>query len=331
MARMVPAESPASDDVTAQLTCWHVGLPASELQHDHGVVAFTAAEIESAGKIAASTISVHDAVKLPLPLSDRVEIHLPGFRGKSLLPVLSWLATTRLAKPGAEVIWQVSKQQGPDSVRRLLGELGWTLKRDRQGRVIFLRGVCPPSATLPPPQSFAAVLGKKRIELLADYGIFSPKRIDDGTSLLLDIALQQPPIETVADIGIGYGAVAIGIVLNRVATGTVGTDVDGLALWLAEQNARAHSVPIRLACTPDPAAVEFTSLTVCNVPTHIDRQQSVRFMAGLAERARHGRLLAVVHTSLEARYAQHLTAAGLHVHRHPGTAHVVLDANVRQR
>jgi len=85
-------------------------------------------------------------------------------------------------------------------------------------------------------------------------------------------------------------------------------------------------VPLALACTPDPAAIDPTPLTVCNVPTHIDRHDTERFMASLAGRARQGRLLAVVHASLEARYTRHLEAHGLRVGRHPGPAHVVLEA-----
>jgi hypothetical protein len=49
-------------------------------------------------------------------------------------------------------------------------------------------------------------------------------------------------------------------------------------------------------------------------------------MGGLAERARDGRLLAVVHARLEERYARRLDRPGLDITRHPGGEHVVLDA-----
>jgi hypothetical protein len=114
-------------------------------------------------------------------------------------------------------------------------------------------------------------------------------------------------------------------VLNSVAQAAVGTDVDCLALWLAEQNANAHGVPLALHCDPDPSSVPLTPLTLCNIPTHINAEQTARFMAGLVRRAEHGTLLVVVHASLEHRYTRHLTAARLPVSRHPGPAHVVLE------
>jgi hypothetical protein len=48
-------------------------------------------------------------------------------------------------------------------------------------------------------------------------------------------------------------------------------------------------------------------------------------MAALAERARYGRLLAVVHAGLEERYARQLELPGLRANRHRGADHVVLE------
>ncbi len=255
----------------------------------------------------------------------QVEVRFPAYRGLSLVPVLSWLST-RAARPEAAVSWYADKQQGPDSIRRLLEEAGWVLERDRQGRTVRLQGRPPPETERPAPRRFAAVLGGRRVELAADHGVFSPDRVDAGTSLLLEVALRQPRVDLVADVGVGYGPLAIGLVLGGVADAAVATDVDCIALWLAGENARTCGVPLTLACTPDPAAVCPTALTVCNVPTHIDGAETRRFMAGLAARARRGRLLAVVHASLEGRYTRHLADAGLRVGRHPGAAHVVLEA-----
>jgi ribosomal protein L11 methylase PrmA len=117
------------------------------------------------------------------------------------------------------------------------------------------------------------------------------------------------------------------LVRNGIAARAVATDVDCIALWLAQRNADANGVPLEVQCTPDPRRLEPTPLTVCNVPTHIPVAESAELMRALAERtAGGGRLLAVVHASLEARYAQHLAAARLRVTRHPGPAHVVLAA-----
>jgi hypothetical protein len=103
----------------------------------------------------------------------------------------------------------------------------------------------------------------------------------------------------------------------------IGTEVDSIALWLAERNARAAGVELGVALDPDPLSVERTPLTVCNVPTHLDARRSAPLMAALRERARDGRVLAVVHAELEQRYARRLAAARLHA----GESHVVLEAS----
>ncbi len=309
--------------------CWHIGLPDQIGQGD-GVVAFTASEFDGAVSIASTVMGFHDAMRSPASRAPRVEIHVPPYRPKSLIPVLSWLAT-RLGQDDADVAWYLDKRQGPNSVRKLLEGLGWILGKDRKGRTVRLRGAPPDAATLPEPAGFIACLGAHQARLAADYGVFSPGHVDEGSSLLLDVALDRPPVGMVADIGVGYGSLAIGLVLNSSAHAAVGTDVDCIALWLAEQNASAHNVALTLKCAPDPASVPPTPLTICNIPTHINARQTVRFMAGLRRRAEHGTLLAVVHASLEDRYTRHLNSGGLQVRRHAGPDHVVLEATGARR
>ena len=307
------------------MSAWHVGLPEALTAEDR-VVAFSATELAAARAAgAAAALGFHEAVATHPDRAGEVVVHLPTYRGHSFVPVLGWLAA-RLVGERAAVSWYAARQQGPSSIHRLLEAAGWRLERDRAGRLVRLHGRPPAAAERPAPRRFAATLGGCPVELAADYGVFSPERIDDGTALLLDVGLRCPPVDRVADVGVGYGPLAIGLVLAGIAGAAVATDVDCVALWLAAENARACRVPLTLTCTPDPAAIEPTPLTVCNVPTHIDRRQTERFMAALAGRARRGRLLAVVHASLEARYARHLAAHGLRVGRHPGAAHVVLEA-----
>jgi 16S rRNA G1207 methylase RsmC len=256
----------------------------------------------------------------PAPLE--IEIAPPPYRGKRLLPAVSWLVTNRLAATGARATWRVERRQGPDAPRSALEPLGWRLEAERAGRWLLLHGAVPPAHDLPPPRSFRV----GGLEFEADYGVFSPDRIDAGSALLLEAAARLAPVEAVADIGIGYGALALSLVAGGVARRAVGTEVDSIAAWLAERNAAAAGIPLEVALDSDPLSVERTELTVCNVPTHLDARRSAALMAALAERARAGRLLAVVHAELEDRYAQHLEAARLQVLRHRGEAHVVLEA-----
>jgi 16S rRNA G1207 methylase RsmC len=305
-----------------RLTRWHVGPPPAGPRFDEGMVAFSAAELERA--LPAAAVGFHSALSLPQERSPDVHVHVPVYRGMSLIPVLSWLVA-RLGAEGGTATWYADRQQGPDSIRRLLEGLGWELDRERRGRTVQLSGAIPPEAVAPPPRRFQATLAGRPVELFADYGVFSPDHIDDGTALLLEVALRTPRVDRVADVGTGYGPLAVGLLLGGVAAAAVGTDTDCIALWLAGENARACGVPLTLACTSDPAAIEPTPLTVCNVPTHLDRVQTERFMAALAGRARRGRLLAVVHASLQARYTRHLEAAGLRVDAYLGASHVVLE------
>jgi 16S rRNA G1207 methylase RsmC len=177
---------------------------------------------------------------------------------------------------------------------------------------------------LPPPRSFTAASG---LVFEGDYGVFSPAGIDAGSALLLELASGLEAVDAVADIGVGYGALAVSLAAGGRARRAVGTDVDSIALWLAERNAGAAGVALEVALDPDPLAVERTPLTVCNVPTHLDAKRTAALLAGLAERARHGRLLAVVHASLEERYARPLNQPGLRLARHRGADHVILDVS----
>jgi 16S rRNA G1207 methylase RsmC len=251
-------------------------------------------------------------------LEGEVEVAAPPFRGKRLLPALSWLLTNRGA---SSAVWRVERRLGPEYVRRELEPLGWSLAAERAGRWLLLRGDVPAPHPLPPPRSFETGSG---LVFEADYGVFSPGGVDAGSALLLEVASRLPPVEAVADVGVGYGFLAVSLVAGGLAGSAVGTDVDSIALWLAERNAAAAGAPLQVALDPDPLAVKRTPLTVCNVPTHLDAARTAALMSGLAERARDGRLLTVVHASLADRYARHL--AGLRVTRHPGTDHVVLEA-----
>jgi 16S rRNA G1207 methylase RsmC len=313
--------------VNSELRCWRVGTPDSAGTADDGQIALTAAHLSAAADQRGPVVGFHRAMSDPLPkATDTVEVQLPAYRGNSFIPVLAWLAATRLAAPGAEVVWHVDKRQGPDSVQRLLGSLGWQLEQARRGRLRLLTGQPPPTTELPEPRQFTADIGAIRVQLAADYGVFSPAEIDAGSQLLLDVALRGPSVAALADIGVGYAPLAIGLVRNGIARRAVATDVDCIALWLAGRNAAANGAELHAVCSADPGAVEPTPLTVCNVPTHINAEQTAALMAGLLRRAQAGRLLAVVHASLEARYLRYFTAAGVRSVRHPGPHHVVLDS-----
>ncbi|GIE95228.1 methyltransferase [Paractinoplanes rishiriensis] len=272
-------------------------------------------------------VPFHEAMSADLERAAEIEVWLPPYRGKALVPVLAWLAAERLAGPDAQVSWHLDRQQGPDSIARMLSGRGWTqLEKKRNGRNVVLGSRPPAEADIPPPEEFAARIGDRDLTFEADYGVFSPKRIDDGTALLAEVAMREPPVDSVADIGVGYGPLAIAAVANGLAGSAVATDVDAVALWLAQRNAVRNGVTLSAVCSPDPLAVPMTELTLCNIPTHIDVKQTEALMTALTRRASHGRLLVVVHRSIEHRYVRPLEKARLQVERHPGPNHTVLRA-----
>jgi 16S rRNA G1207 methylase RsmC len=246
-----------------------------------------------------------------------IEIAPPAYRGKRLLPVLSWLVTNRLG-PGAHATWRVERRHGPDYVRRALEPLGWSLEPERAARWLLMHGDVPAPHELPAPRSFSA----RGLVFEADYGVFSAERIDPGSELLLEVAARGEPVEKIADIGTGYGALAVSLVSAGLAGRALATEVDSISAWLAERNAARAAVDMRLELDPDPLVFAATPLTVCNVPTHLDAGATASLMAGLSERARHGRVLAVVHASLADRFGRYLARAM----RHAGAEHVVFEA-----
>jgi len=304
---------------------WLVAAPTTALAEDERLVAL---RMESPGDH--RTVPFHEAMHAEPDPADEVDLWLPPYRGKSLVPVLAWLAVTRLAAGDARVRWHLDRQQGPDSIARTLVSLGWTeLVKKRDKRLVVLHSRAPATAEPPVPEHFATHVGDRQFTFEADYGVFSPTRVDDGTALLVATAMRESPVATVADIGVGYGPVAIVAVANGLAAEAVATDIDAVALWLAQRNATRNGVSLSVVCSPDPLAVPPTELTLCNVPTHIDVRQTDALMTALTRRAATGRLLIVVHRSIEHRYARHLDAASLQVERHPGPTHTVLRAAAR--
>ena len=310
------------------LSRWYVGLADEPLGADDGLVAFTASELSAAPRGCGPLVGFHDAMAGVIGVTaDRVDVFLPTYRGKNLVLTLAWLVVNRLAAAGADVVWHLQKQQGPNSIQRLLASLGWKLEQTRHGRFRELRGQAPTAAPEPAPRHFTTEVDGVTLRLEADYGVFSPQELDAGTRLLMDVALGQRVDGALADIGTGYGPLAIGLLAAGRAQRAVVTDVDCIALWLALRNSAANGVSdLTALASADPTIVEPTPLTVCNVPTHLNARETTTLMAGLLTRARAGRLLVVVHRSLEARYARYFTDAGLWPSRHEGPTHVVLDA-----
>jgi 16S rRNA (guanine1207-N2)-methyltransferase len=94
------------------------------------------------------------------------------------------------------------------------------------------------------PQTIELVLPEGRlIPLATDRGTFSPDRVDDGTRALLVEGPAVPTSGVLADVGCGYGAIAVTLAL-RGGPGVVvwAVDVNERARDLCRANAEANGV-----------------------------------------------------------------------------------------
>lgn len=102
----------------------------------------------------------------------------------------------------------------------------------------------PAPGTPSAPQEIELVLPEGRlIRLTTDRGTFSPDRVDDGTRALL---VEGPPVPSdgvLADVGCGYGPIAVTLALRGGPGVTVwAVDVNERARDLCRANALANGV-----------------------------------------------------------------------------------------
>jgi 16S rRNA (guanine1207-N2)-methyltransferase len=86
-----------------------------------------------------------------------------------------------------------------------------------------------------------ANLRGRTFEFLTSSSVFSKKRVDLGTHVLID-AMVLPPKGLVLDIGCGYGAVGIAAAASNRNLQVVMTDVNMRAVRLAKQNLEANRI-----------------------------------------------------------------------------------------
>ncbi|MHB8296351.1 MAG: class I SAM-dependent methyltransferase [Acidimicrobiales bacterium] len=76
-----------------------------------------------------------------------------------------------------------------------------------------------------------------RLELATDAGVFSARRIDPGTRLLLSAAPGPPASGEVMDLGCGYGPIAVALAVKSPGCRVWAVDVNPRALRLTRDNA----------------------------------------------------------------------------------------------
>ena len=78
-------------------------------------------------------------------------------------------------------------------------------------------------------------------EFLTASGVFSKKRLDLGTRLLIE-SMVLPEEGSVLDVGCGYGAVGIAAAVSNSNLHVIMVDLNERAVWLARQNIKINCV-----------------------------------------------------------------------------------------
>jgi 16S rRNA G1207 methylase RsmC len=116
----------------------------------------------------------------------------------------------------------------------------------------------------------------RAFSLLASGGVFSARRLDAGTAVLLRKApLPGPRGGVFLDLGCGYGAITAVLASTSAQATVYAVDVNRRALELVRGNAEALSVPERvIAATPDevPDGVVFDEIW-SNPPIRIGKPE----------------------------------------------------------
>jgi 16S rRNA (guanine1207-N2)-methyltransferase len=108
----------------------------------------------------------------------------------------------------------------------------------------------------------------KSFEFLTSSGVFSKKRVDLGTRLLIE-CMVLPEEGFVLDIGCGYGAVGITAAIFNPRLHVFMVDVNQRAVWLAKQNIEinhAGNAEVRCGYLYEPVKNLTFNCTLSNPP-----------------------------------------------------------------
>ena len=122
------------------------------------------------------------------------------------------------------------------------------------------------------PGSVHVILPGLHLELGTDSGVFSPRRLDPGTRLLLDVAPLPPPAGHLLDLGCGYGPLALVAAARSPEARIWAVDVNARALELTRANAaRAGLANVTCTLPDDPALPARFGLIWSNPPVRIGK------------------------------------------------------------
>jgi len=112
------------------------------------------------------------------------------------------------------------------------------------------------------PKPISVEICGQKVEVLTAGGIFSPDRLDQGTSVLLAHIAEAPPGGNLLDIGCGWGPIALSLASQSPHATVWAIDVNERSLELTRMNAERLGLSNIRVCRPDeiPANLSFEGI-----------------------------------------------------------------------
>jgi 16S rRNA (guanine1207-N2)-methyltransferase len=145
-----------------------------------------------------------------------------------------------------------------------------------------------PGSQYKPKRISVSLLGKT-YEVETAGGIFSPDRLDQGTSVLLSHIDAAPRGGNLLDIGCGWGPIALSLALRAPQAIVWAVDVNERSLELTRANAARLGLANVRVCKPDevPADVVFDSIW-SNPPIRVGKDVLHQILQTWLPRLNHG-------------------------------------------
>jgi 16S rRNA (guanine1207-N2)-methyltransferase len=198
----------------------------------------------------------------------------------------------RLLRPGGRLLLCGGNDLGVVSaVKRLGRELAQhpvVVANRRRARVVLFRRDDGAGPERPDTRSVSLTRGgDESFALRAEPGVFSTKRLDAGTELLLSALAGQATPERILDLGCGIGPLGLAALRHWPGARALLLDGDARAVRSARGNAVALGVDERCrvewwdADEPCPDATESFDLALLNPPFHTGKAVDLRPARGM--------------------------------------------------
>ena len=124
------------------------------------------------------------------------------------------------------------------------------------------------------PRTIPVTLAGREVEVITAGGVFSPDRIDVGTSVLLGHVPAPPPGGELLDLGCGWGPIALSLAIESPRSTVWAVDVNERALDLVRRNASKLGLPNINAVLPQdvPAGIGIRTIW-SNPPIRVGKNE----------------------------------------------------------